>query len=86
MNDQPTACPNCGSTEIHYRKTRGDWCCDTCDHKWSPSGSSASSADAAAAPRIRLFLSYGRHDAAPLAERIEADLAAHGYEVWRDTR
>jgi hypothetical protein len=34
----------------------------------------------------RLFLSYGRRDAKELADRLCADLAAEGYEVWRDTR
>jgi hypothetical protein len=25
MNNQPTTCPNCGSSEVHCRKSRGDW-------------------------------------------------------------
>ena len=37
-------------------------------------------------PRARLFLSYGRRDAAELAGRLRADLEALGYEVWQDTR
>jgi WD40 repeat protein len=36
--------------------------------------------------RIRLFLSYGRRDAADLANRLRADLENLGYEVWQDTR
>ncbi len=36
--------------------------------------------------RPKLFLSYGRLDAADLADRLCVDLAAYGYEVWRDTR
>lgn len=34
----------------------------------------------------RLFLSYGRRDAAKLADRLRADLEAAGYEVWQDSR
>src|SRR5208282_3357364 len=37
-------------------------------------------------PGIRLFLSYGRRDAADLANRLRADLEKLGYEVWQDTR
>lgn len=37
-------------------------------------------------PRARLFLSYGRRDASDLANRLRADLEAHGYEVWQDTQ
>ncbi|MEX2213222.1 MAG: TIR domain-containing protein [Phycisphaeraceae bacterium] len=36
------------------------------------------------ASKPRLFLSYGRADAAALAERLERDLIARGYEVWKD--
>jgi WD40 repeat protein len=36
--------------------------------------------------RARLFLSYGRRDARDLADRLQADLEARGYEVWQDTR
>lgn len=35
--------------------------------------------------RTRLFLSYGRLDAADLAARLKGDLETHGYEVWQDT-
>lgn len=35
---------------------------------------------------IRLFLSYGRRDAAQLADRLRGDLENLGYEVWQDTR
>jgi hypothetical protein len=38
------------------------------------------------ASRPRLFLSYGRRDAAELADRLEQDLDLHGFDVWRDTR
>lgn len=36
--------------------------------------------------KARLFLSYGRRDAADLADRVRADLETRGYEVWQDTR
>jgi WD40 repeat protein len=32
----------------------------------------------------RVFLSYGRRDAKPLADRLALDLARHGFEVWQD--
>ncbi len=35
---------------------------------------------------LRLFLSYGRRDAAGLANRLRIDLEKLGYEVWQDTR
>ncbi|MDQ0291579.1 TIR domain-containing protein [Oligosphaera ethanolica] len=35
---------------------------------------------------VRLFLSYGRRDAADLAQRLEKDLKDKGYKVWRDIR
>ncbi len=37
-------------------------------------------------PRTRLFLSYGRRDAAALANRLREDLEKLGYEVWQDSR
>jgi len=37
-------------------------------------------------PGTRLFLSYGRRDAADLANRLRTDLEKLGYEVWQDTR
>ena len=39
---------------------------------------------AKAGPRARIFESYGHVDASELAERLRADLASDGYEVWRD--
>jgi hypothetical protein len=37
-------------------------------------------------PKAKLFLSYGRRDAAELANRLRGDLEKLGYEVWQDTR
>jgi hypothetical protein len=34
--------------------------------------------------QVQVFLSYGRRDASAFADRLEADLAAAGYRVWRD--
>lgn len=76
-------CPACGSAEVHFRQSRGDWICDACEHKWVESGEPA---HAGAAARPRVFLSYGRRDAGALAEKIEQDLTFLGYEVWRDRR
>ncbi|MCX8512623.1 MAG: TIR domain-containing protein, partial [Chthoniobacteraceae bacterium] len=36
--------------------------------------------------RTKIFLSYGRRDAADIAERLHRDLTAAGFEVWRDTQ
>ena len=36
--------------------------------------------------KSRLFLSYGRRDAAALANLLRTDLENLGYEVWQDTR
>ena len=85
MSSQPTTCPRCGSLEIHSRKSRGDWICDACEHKWTPQAA-GDTAEGKPVAKARLFLSYGRRDAEALAAQIEADLAAQGYEVWRDTR
>ena len=85
MSEHPTTCPRCGSTEIHFRKSRGDWSCDTCEHKWTPKAPADSPPPAAPGPKARLFLSYGRHDAEELADRLDQDLCLFGYEVWRDT-
>ena len=35
-------------------------------------------------PPLRIFISYGRDQYAPLAARLAADLTARGYEVWYD--
>ncbi len=85
MSVTPSACPSCGSSEIHQRKSRGDWICDQCEHAWSPSGEAPTSP--AAATKTRLFLSYGRDpDGMALADCLCPDLSAHGFDVWRDTR
>jgi WD40 repeat protein len=77
MSTTPTTCPQCGSPEIHFRQSRGDWVCDVCEHAWQPT--------ARAGPRPRVFLSYGRRDAKDLADRLRHDLAERGYEIWQDT-
>jgi hypothetical protein len=38
------------------------------------------------ATKARLFLSYGRRDAAPLAKRLREDLERERFEVWQDNR
>jgi hypothetical protein len=35
--------------------------------------------------RLRLFISYARKDGATLAQRLQADLAAQGFDAWLDT-
>src|SRR5262249_54468759 len=86
MSDIPSFCPKCGSNEIHHRKTRGDWVCDQCEHAWMQTGD-ALPQDASAATKPQLFLSYGRdRDGKILADRLCVDLAAHGFDIWRDTQ
>lgn len=34
----------------------------------------------------QVFISYGRRDAKPLADRLNADLTALGHQVWQDVR
>src|SRR5262249_25071972 len=79
----PIACPKCGSVEVHARKTQGDWLCTDCLHAWH----TADDAEGAqTGPRARIFLSYGRGDAAELAGHLEQDLTLYRYDVVRDTR
>jgi hypothetical protein len=52
----------------------------------SSSSQDPNSSSSAAPTRPRLFLSYGRRDAAALANRLRTDLEARGFEVWQDTR
>jgi len=86
MNNQPASCPNCGSSEVHFRNSRGDWTCPDCKHDWRPEGAPRAASGPAPGPRVKLFLSYGPGDAAELADRLEQDLKRFGYEVWRDSR
>jgi WD40 repeat protein len=80
MSAAPTTCPQCGSPEIHRRQSRGDWVCDVCEHQWQPAEPPTDGGR-----RARVFLSYGRRDAKPLADRLRADLETRGYDVWQDT-
>jgi tetratricopeptide (TPR) repeat protein len=41
---------------------------------------------APAKTKVRIFLSYSRHDAQELADRLRVDLERIGYDVWQDTR
>jgi len=86
MNSRPATCPNCGSSEVHFRKSRGDWTCLDCKHDWQPGENPSADSEPAPGPRVKLFLSYGPGDAAELADRLEQDLSLSGYEVWRDSR
>ncbi|PAY17506.1 hypothetical protein CKO51_20800 [Rhodopirellula sp. SM50] len=79
MTENAILCPNCGSADIRFRKKRNDWFCDDCDHRWQ--GPPPNELNPR---RTRLFLSYGRHDAAALADRLTNDLTEAGFDVWRD--
>ncbi len=81
MNTESRRCPHCGSAEVHFRKSKVDFVCDICEHKWVESREQSD-----AICNRRVFLSYGRLDASPLAARLRDDLEARGYEVWKDTR
>lgn len=77
-------CPACQSTEIRFREKRSDWICDACDHRWQ--AEPAAAAATGDSEPLKIFLSYGRHDARELAEKLAVDLAAQKHEVWLDTR
>ena len=82
--DENVKCPKCGSSDVTFRRKRRVFICDDCDHQFEP----AAAPDEAPAGerRPRLFLSYGRRDAAELADKLCEDLTRHEYDVWRDTR
>lgn len=72
-------CPQCDKSLTHV----GDfWVCPD-DGIVQPDSTPVEPADS---KKARLFLSYGRRDAADLANRLRGDLEARGYEVWQDTR
>jgi hypothetical protein len=50
-----------------------------------PTAQLAAHEDGSSGP-LKIFLSYGRRDAGDLATRLEKDLKAQGYEIWRDIR
>src|SRR5271157_4231191 len=85
MGNQPTTCSQCGSGNIHFRVQEGEWLCVDCLHRWKLTDATAGAVPAPG-PKARLFLSYGRRDAAELADRLEQDLTLSGYSVWRDRR
>ncbi|NBV86964.1 MAG: TIR domain-containing protein, partial [Verrucomicrobia bacterium] len=51
-----------------------------------PSATPDPSTPAPSEERTKVFLSYGRRDAADIAERLHRDLTAAGFDVWRDTQ
>ena len=81
---QQVHCPKCRSTDLLFSDKRKVFICENCDHRFAMSETPAESRPEETRPR--LFLSYGRADAAGLADRLCVDLTAKGYEVWRDTR
>ena len=86
MNEIELCCPSCGSREIHFRKTRGDYSCDMCEHNFTVEDKSVREFNAfLEKKKRRIFLSYGRLDASDLAAKLKADLESAGYEVWQDT-
>lgn len=55
------ACPRCSSTETHFRKNRGDWVCDDCDHRWVDEDPPAADMVADAAPLgLAVFITASR--------------------------
>jgi len=71
-------CPFCGRQNVRA-VARGFTCAD-CEFSWSPPAGEGESAGR------KVFLSYGRADAADLADRLEADLVRADFKTWRDTR
>ena len=84
MSDTLKTCPACQSTDIRFREKRSDWICDACDHRWHAEPPAAPSPSDSGP--LKIFLSYGRHDAQELAEKLAVDLAAQKHDVWLDTR
>ena len=90
-SNQP-ACPQCGSTDVTYRKSRQDFVCNVCDQIFTaerePGPESLSLGGGAGAPpgglHLKVFLSYGHDANEPLVRRIQGDLAARGHDVWVD--
>src|SRR5206468_4557346 len=82
----PTSCPKCRSTDTHFRKKRGDWACDDCDHTWTDAGSESPAASLSGLPASlrAVFVSYGQADAPEFARRLRDDLSAAGCRVWLD--
>jgi hypothetical protein len=72
-------CPHCRQT---LTRVGNFWICP--DHGQIDPAAVLQPDEAAPASRPRLFLSYGRRDAARLAERLAAELEAQGFEVWMD--
>lgn len=81
-------CPECRSTDTHFRKKRNDWICDECNHHWPAEKKAPGIEDASTAKEpfqpLKIFLSYGHDQHAADAERIKADLEARGHTVWFD--
>ena len=84
MTPDARGCPSCGSLETHFRRNRGDWACDDCDHKWIPAEEAGEGATAPVGGATRVFLSYARGDDKDFVRRLYDDLVARGFEVWFD--
>ena len=81
-------CPKCGADEVHFRRTRGDWICDKCEHVWKPV---ADAVNAGSAGPIAVFLSYARGDDEPFVRKLYEDLKRREdvtgqplFRVWYD--
>jgi ribosomal protein L37AE/L43A len=78
VSDPPKACPQCGSADIRYRESRGDWFCDDCHQRWTV----AAPAGERPAQKARLFLSYGRRDDKTLAEGLGESARIRPDKSW----
>ena len=70
-------CPFCRRN--HVRAVAQGFTCADCEFSWSPPAGEREPAER------KVFLSYGRADAAEVADRLEADLARANFKTWRDT-
>jgi len=71
-------CPFCGRNDV--KTVAQGYTCADCEFSWTPPPAERRP------PGRKLFLSYGRADAAGAAERLEQDLAQANFRCWRDTR
>lgn len=75
-------CPECGSSDLTYRKKRDAYICEDCDYEWSEEKDRAHSPEPEAP--LGIFLSYGHDRNEELVLRIKSDLEKRGHRVWID--
>lgn len=69
-------CPYCASEYIIKSKKKNVYFCEDCESSFS---------EPAVKQGMRLFLSYGHDQNAPLVQKIKDYLSGRGYDVWIDS-